>query len=47
MRSFPSGGGSHIEYTLVGLRGEGNDGEEGGSGLEHVVAGEVLGRSMV
>ena len=45
MRRFPSRGGSHIEYTLVGLWGEGNDGEEGGSSLEHVVAGEVLGRS--
>ena len=45
MRRFPSRGGSHIEYTLVGLWGEGDDGEEGGSGLEHVVAGEVLGRS--
>ena len=43
MGRFPSRGGSHIEYTLVGLWGEGNDGEKGGSCLEHVVASEVLG----
>ena len=43
MRGFSSGSGSHIEHTLVGLWGEGNDGEEGGGSLEHVVAGEVLG----
>lgn len=45
MGRFSSRSGSHIENTLVGLRGEGNDGEEGGGGLEHVVAGEVLGCS--
>ena len=45
MRGFPSRGGSHIENTLVWLWGESNDGEEGGGGLEHVVAGEVLGCS--
>jgi len=45
MGGFPSGGGGHIEYTLVGLWGKGNDGEEGGGSLEHVVAGKVLGCS--
>jgi len=45
MRGFPAGGGSHVENALVGLWGEGNDGEEGGGGLEHVMAGEVLGCS--
>lgn len=45
MRGFPSGGRSHVEDTLVGLWGEGNDGKKGGSGLEHVMAGEVLGCS--
>ena len=45
MRGFPSGGGSHVENTFVGLWGEGNDGKKGGSGLEHVMAGEVLGCS--
>jgi hypothetical protein len=42
MGSFPSRSGSHIEDTLVGLWREGNDGEERGGGLEHVVAGEIL-----
>ena len=45
MGRFPSRSGSHIENALVGLWGEGDDGEEGGGGLEHVVAGEVLGCS--
>ena len=44
MRGFPSRGRSHIENTLVGLRGESNDRKKGGGGLEHVVAGEVFGR---
>ena len=43
MRGFPSRGRSHIENTLVGLRGESNDRKKGGGGLEHVVAGEVFG----
>jgi len=43
MGGFPSRGGSHIEYTLVGLWGEGNDGEEGGGSLQHIVTGKVLG----
>ena len=45
MGRFPSRSGSHIKNTLVGLWGESNDGEEGGGGLEHVVAGEILGCS--
>lgn len=42
MGRFPSRSGSHIENTLVGLWREGNDGEERGGGLEHVVTSEVL-----
>jgi len=38
-----SGSGSHVEDSLVGLRRESDDGEEGGSRLEHVVTSEVLG----
>lgn len=38
-----SRGGGHVEYALVGLGTEGDDGEEGGGGLEDVVAGEVFG----
>ena len=45
MGRFPSRGGSHIENTFVWLRREGNYREEGGGGLEHIVAGEVLGCS--
>lgn len=45
MRGLPPRSGSHIENTLVGLWRKGNDGEEGGGSLEHVVAGEVLGCS--
>lgn len=45
MRCFPSGGGSHIENALVGLWREGDDGKEGGGGLEHIVTGKVLGCS--
>lgn len=37
-----AGGGGHVEHALVGLRGEGDDGEEGGGGLEHVVTSKVL-----
>ena len=39
---FSSGGSSHIEDPLTGSGGEGEDGEEGASRLEHVVAGEVF-----
>ena len=45
MRGFPSWGRGHIENTLIGLWGEGDDGKEGGGSLKHVVAGEVLGCS--
>ena len=39
-----AGCGGHVEDALVWLGGEGDDGEEGGGGLDHVVSCEVLGR---
>jgi len=45
MRGFPARGRSHVENTLIGLWGKGNDGKERRSGLKHVMAGEVLGCS--
>lgn len=41
---FAAGGGGHVEDALVGLWGEGDDGEEGGGGLEDVFPREVFGR---
>ncbi|KUI63199.1 hypothetical protein VP1G_11449 [Cytospora mali] len=43
VRRLTTGGGRHIEHTLVLLGGQGHDGEEGGGGLDNVVTGEVLG----
>jgi hypothetical protein len=37
-----TGGGSHVEDALVGLRRKGNDGEERRSGLEHVVTCKIF-----
>lgn len=42
--SLPSWRRRHVKHALLRLRREGDDGEEGRRGLEHVVPGEVLGR---
>jgi len=34
----------HVQHAFLGLRGEGDDGQKGGSRLEHVMTGQVFGR---
>lgn len=43
VRRLATRGGRHVEYALVRLGGERDDGQEGRRGLEDVVACEVLG----
>jgi hypothetical protein len=38
-------GRGHVEAALSGLGGEGDNGEEGRGGLEHVVTGKIFGSS--
>ena len=42
VRCLSSGGGRHVQNTLVGLRTKGHDRTHRGGALEHVVAGEVF-----
>lgn len=44
MCRLPAGCTRHVQHTLTGLWTQSDDGEEGGGGLEHVVAREVFGR---
>ena len=44
VRRLAAGRGAHVEHALVGLRRERHHRQHAASALQHVVAGEVLGR---